>query len=203
MSYRLSVIGYGLWVSFLITGCLSSSDNTSFPSIGEVKISYFAIIKGAVSKQPQGSYMAIISKPWLKKYGRKLNEPFEKLRLHPGHIAIKSAQDKEIRELIDLIQKQGFYSLPPVNLARYTLAELERSDFTTQVITIEVNGSSYSVALEDLPRDKDKIDTFLKVLNTFYAGFLVIEDPFMDVQVEDLREMLRRQLPPPETTPKR
>lgn len=192
MILRLLVFTIWLWALILtMIGC-SSSEETS--PVGEVKISYFAIVKGMMSKQPVGSYLALISKEWLKKYGRKLNEPFEKLRLHPGRIAIKSVPDEEMRELIREIKKLGFYSLPSISLDQYTLDVLERPDFTTQVITMEINGHSHSVAAETLP--PDKIQTFLNIFNVFVYAFSVIDDPLINVTLEDTSSYFKRQFSP-------
>lgn len=183
-----------LWGILLITSGINCvSVDETYP-IGAVKVSYFCVIEGKFSRKPQAIYLALISKEWAEQNERRLNEPFEKLKLPPGRPAVKIASNKEIMKLISLIRKRGFYSLTPTNPARFTVEEMERGAFRTRVFVVETDGLARYVALEDL--SPEQIQTFRKIRNIFYDFFKRIESPFTKIEVEKNWRRIPRQQPP-------
>ena len=162
------------WLTVLIcsVNCAGSGNSTNIPA-GEVKISYFVISEGLVKKDVSGSYFALVSRGWWARWQKKLNEPFEQLKLPSGYPAVKIAPDDAILELIELMEKEGFYSLKSINLKQYTTAEMERLDFRIHILTIEHNGLSYSVAMETLSPENQK--GFLRIKNIFLKNYLYVK----------------------------
>lgn len=148
--------------------CSESGNLANIPA-GEIKISCLVITQGMLKKETNASYLALVSREWWAQRKRKLNEPFELLKLPPGYPAVKIAPDDAILEILELLEKEGFYSLKSTNLKQFTIAEMERLDFKIHILTIEHNGLSYSVSLENLlPENRNN---FSRIKNIFLNNY--------------------------------
>lgn len=193
MPKYLLIFFWGVLMIILSINCVSVSPDETEP-VGAVKVSYFAMMEGRMSQKSRGNYFAVISKEWAKQNKRRLNEPFEKLKLPPVWPVVKIASNSEIRELVNLIRKEGFYSLTPTNLDHFTIDEMERSDFRTKVLTVEIDGLARCVAIEDLSPEQSV--NFRKIRDIFLSFFITIESPFTKLDVEGNWRKILEQQPP-------
>jgi hypothetical protein len=181
-------------LGIFLTGCFIPPEE-NITTVSEVKVSYFTIPRSAVVKEPSGYYIALISRGWFAAHQKKLGEPFEQLRLPPPWPLVKIAPNDVIEELLDWINKEGFYSLPSIDLGRFTVSEMERPDFTAYVLTVQKGKSIYSVSMTDLP--PEKINQFLRIRNIFLKNFMVLESPEIKIETESLQDFLKKHLPQP------
>jgi phage pi2 protein 07 len=182
-----------------ISGCVQTPEETTPKNIkaGEIKISYFLITDSVMKKGPTGSYQAIVSKDWYAKRRRKMNEPFEKLNLPPDYPSVRVAEDDLILELAELLEKEGFYSLPGTDLKWFTLEKISDPAFRTRTLTMERNGMSYSLAMEKLnPEERKK---FLRIKNIFLAHYARIPGWNTDVMHEkEMQEFIKEHFNKPQ-----
>jgi len=183
---------FGVLLITIPINCNSTSTASATPA-GEAKISYFAIAEGMLNKKVSGYYVALISWDWFNRYQKKLNEPFEKLKLPPGQPAVKIAPDDVIVELMEVMQNEGegFYSLKASNMKRFTMEEMNKPDFRTRVLTIDVNDLSYSVAMEDLPPEKQPL--FIQIRDIFLKNYQYVESWKSDV-IQDWDTIIKKKL---------
>jgi hypothetical protein len=156
---------------FFAPSCADFSSEGNPPE--ETKISYFVITRGLRKKEMHGFYGALVSESWAVKYGKKLNEPFEQLKLPPGFPSVKKAPDDGVKELARLMRKNGFYSLAETDFKKYSLSQLNHPDFIIHILTIQEAGSIYSIAIEDQPDNKKEAFLFLK--DIFLRNYSLVE----------------------------
>ncbi len=167
----------------------SNSAKSSAP-VGEFKISYFAITQGKHHNQVINSYLGLISLPWAKRHGRRLKEPFEKT-VQPS---IKAVPNTKANELINILQKSRFYAWPPVDLNRFTSANVNNDEFRNKILTVEINGFSHSVSMNELKVQQD-IQSFIKIKQALFRIFNEVDDPSIKIELEDWRDMLTPPMP--------
>lgn len=187
--YFRGISGVSIIFILTLTGCATV---TSPVSSGEVKISYFYFTEVVKGKNVEGNYMAIVSPEWKRQWRKKLNEPFEQLKLPPNLPTVKMARDEVMMELVELMEKEGFYQLVPCDLKRYTIDKLNDPNFRTRVLTIERNGLSVTAALEDQPAAKK--ETFIWLTRIFNKNFLALTEWESGIDFDkDLQRVIEEQ----------
>ncbi|MBI4834383.1 MAG: hypothetical protein HY811_06165 [Planctomycetes bacterium] len=174
-------VGLVAGLFFLTSSCAGISKYGDMPD--EIKISYFVLTQGIRKKEIRGFYGALVSESWAEKYDKKLNESFEQLKLPPEFPAVKKAPDEGVKELILVMEENGFYSLIGTDIKKYSAEELNNPGFMIHVLTIQKGDSIYSVAIEDLPNSKKETFIFLK--DIFIKNYSLVESWDSSVTYEE------------------
>lgn len=170
-------------VAGFLTGCAGSAVRQSVVSPGEIKVSFFQLTQGRMVKAPLGVYAAMISGERNLKYGLKLNEIFEQVSAPQ----VMVVDDETAGELFRFLNHQEFFTLRETPLTQFNLNDLKRPDFFTKVISVEINGISYSVCNDNL--DKFQMDKF-NVIQQAILLFMAAAQPKAAIEVQDWRELL-------------
>ena len=173
--FLLPVTGLGLLTGG--AGCATTS-GPAVP-VGTVKISYFSQSKALRSRKLVGAYIAVISKKWYGYNKKRLYEVFEKVATPKIHLTT----DKQMDELVTYLQKKGFYRLKPIRLDQLRPEDLTNRNFQPKVITLEINGISRSVLLEDLRPAEQKI---FREIRTKIAEVFNVSWPTATVTLDQL-----------------
>jgi len=188
--HKVIVLAFLIPVMAYILGCVQPPVEPENIKAGELKISYFLITDSVMQKGPTGSYLAIVSKNWYARWRRKMNEPFEKLNLPPDYPSVRVAEDDVILELVELMEKEGFYSLSRTDFKWFTMEKISDPAFRTRTLTIERNGLSYTVVMEKLNTEQRK--KFLRIKNIFQANYARIPGWNTDVMHEkEMQEFIK------------